>query len=400
MAVNTVSFFGGEGAARPQSRNEVMAYVLDQISKQPPAAPRTIGEGLVRLADTGLQGFMRGKLVDAEKAKQAEKASQIADLLFGPVDQGGTPDPRREMFARAVESGAIDAGSLAPQITDRMFPKPKEPLKLGETERLLDPNNDYSRLDTPPPPATYRPLVDPAERAKFGIQPGDTGPYQVGPDNKVSAVGGGNTNVTTNVDTSGDSFAKEFGKTNAAQFFERRAAAQDAAKSIQANADAAKLLDAGVISGFGADWMVSFGKALQQAGFTASDDAIANTEAFTATRAQEVGRIIKLFGAGTGLSDADREFATKAAAGQITMNEASIRRILDINDRAARNVIENFNEDARQIDPSLSPFPLSIDLPETAAPAAAPTAAPTTTTPTDDGWIDLGNGVRMRTKPQ
>jgi len=116
-------------------------------------------------------------------------------------------------------------------------------------------------------------------------------------------------------------------------------AAADAQQSLASTVEARKLLDSGMITGFGADAMVGFGKALQQVGINLAPDAIANTEAFVATRAQEVGRLIQLFGAGTGLSDADREFATKAAAGQITMTEQSIRRILDINERAARNVI-------------------------------------------------------------
>lgn len=175
------------------------------------------------------------------------------------------------------------------------------------------------------------------------------------------------TNITANVNTAGGAFSKEFGKLNAQQFFELRASAQDAAQSLRATQEALGLIDRGIISGALADWKLSFGKALQQAGIGVADDAIANTEAFAASRAQEVGRIIKLFGAGTGLSDADREFATKAAAGQITLNEESIRRILDINQRASTNILTTFNEQAESISPDLSPYPLTIDAPEAKA---------------------------------
>ena len=125
---------------------------------------------------------------------------------------------------------------------------------------------------------------------------------------------------------------------------EAKQAAADARQSLQATAEARKLLDSGMITGFGADAIVGFGKALQQVGINLAPDAIANTEAFVATRALEVGRLIQLFGAGTGLSDADREFATKAAAGQIQMTEQSIRKILDINERASRNVLARYDE--------------------------------------------------------
>ena len=63
------------------------------------------------------------------------------------------------------------------------------------------------------------------------------------------------------------------------------------------------------------------------------------------TRAIEVGRIIKLFGAGTGLSDADREYAEKIVAGNITMTEEAMRRLLAMSKIATTNVIMEFDKD-------------------------------------------------------
>ena len=54
--------------------------------------------------------------------------------------------------------------------------------------------------------------------------------------------------------------------------------------------------------------------------------------------------IIKAFGAGTGLSDADREYALKAAAGDITMTEESLRRIIYLNEIASRTLILKHND--------------------------------------------------------
>jgi hypothetical protein len=176
---------------------------------------------------------------------------------------------------------------------------------------------------------------------------------------------------TTNIDLGGSAFAKEFGKQNAQNFFERKQGATDAVASLKSTTQARQLLDSGVITGAGAEWIVSAGKALQRIGFNVSVDPIANTEAFAAVRAQEVGRIIKLFGAGTGLSDADREFAEKAAAGKVTMTEQSLRRILDINEKASRNIIELYNKDASMIDPELSPYPLTVESPSDAPAAPA-----------------------------
>jgi hypothetical protein len=145
------------------------------------------------------------------------------------------------------------------------------------------------------------------------------------------------------IDVSGAAFDEKLGADLGAQIGEARTAAADAQLSLAASEEALKLLDEGMITGFGADFRLGMGKALQQVGINLAEDEIANTEAFVATRALEVGRLIELFGAGTGLSDADREYATKAAAGSIEMNEESIRRIIDINNRAAQNVINRYN---------------------------------------------------------
>lgn len=125
--------------------------------------------------------------------------------------------------------------------------------------------------------------------------------------------------------------------------------ADEANMTLTNNADARKLLNSGVYTGTGANYKLALGKGLQTAGISLNDDPIANTEAFTALRAQEVGRQIKLFGSGTGLSDADREYATKMAAGQITLSDQSIRKILDISDKSSNNVINLYNKKAGKL---------------------------------------------------
>jgi formyltetrahydrofolate synthetase len=62
-----------------------------------------------------------------------------------------------------------------------------------------------------------------------------------------------------------------------------------------------------------------------------------------------------LFGAGTGLSDADREFAKLIAGGNTQVTEAALRRILDINERAARGVIALHNERAKGVKTNIPP---------------------------------------------
>jgi len=84
-------------------------------------------------------------------------------------------------------------------------------------------------------------------------------------------------------------------------------------------------------------------------GIDASDPALQNTEAYIALAAPRVAEIIKNFGAGTGLSDADREFANKAAAGDIEMTATSLQRILKILKKAGENKVDLYNRTVKEM---------------------------------------------------
>ena len=75
-----------------------------------------------------------------------------------------------------------------------------------------------------------------------------------------------------------------------------------------------------------------------------SDD-VSNTEAYISLIGREVGRVIKDFGAGTGLSDADREYANKIAGGDITITKDGLRRILSIAKKVNNELITRHNRD-------------------------------------------------------
>jgi hypothetical protein len=140
-----------------------------------------------------------------------------------------------------------------------------------------------------------------------------------------------------------DAFSKQFGTEQAKKVVELETSANKAKEGLIASTEALNLLDRGAITGFGADFRLGFGKALQLAGVDFGKDEISNTEAFHASRVKEVGNLIELFGAGTGLSNEDRAYAEKAAAGNINITEDAMRKIIDMNNRAATNLIANYN---------------------------------------------------------
>jgi hypothetical protein len=164
-------------------------------------------------------------------------------------------------------------------------------------------------------------------------------------------------------------FEKELGGGQAKAIIKSREGAEDAASILQTNQVGRDILNSGAITGAGADFFVGLNQGLKTAGIDAGyGDAAANSQAYGATMASNVGKLIKQYGAGTGLSDADREFATKAAAGSVNMDEKAIRRVLDINDRAARNIITGHNKKVEGIKTNI---PLKIEIPSAPAPSGA-----------------------------
>jgi len=159
-----------------------------------------------------------------------------------------------------------------------------------------------------------------------------------------------------------EEFSKKMGSQSGKELIEYRENAMDARKTMFSNVRARKLLDAGMVTGFGAEYITGFNKVLNKLGFKDSEDAVANTEAYVALRAKEVGRVIKLFGAGTGLSDADREYAEKAAAGKVTLNEESLRRIIEISDKASYRAVLMFNKELGKVPKGSMPYDLTIDI--------------------------------------
>jgi hypothetical protein len=71
----------------------------------------------------------------------------------------------------------------------------------------------------------------------------------------------------------------------------------------------------------------------------------ANTKSFMSRMGVSVGQVISLFGAGTGLSDADREFAIDiAGANPSDFTEASLRHLLVLNEGQMRGEVMKANK--------------------------------------------------------
>ena len=131
------------------------------------------------------------------------------------------------------------------------------------------------------------------------------------------------------------------------QVFDTMAASAESARSavtgLRALQEAKAALDGGIISGAFADNIL----ALQKIGasFGVVDPAtIQNTETFRSAIAPQIAAMLKATVGSAQISNADREFAEKAAGGSITLDEGSIRRLVAIMEKGSRAAVESHIE--------------------------------------------------------
>jgi len=147
---------------------------------------------------------------------------------------------------------------------------------------------------------------------------------------------------------------KRLGEKRADRIIEQQGKAADAAKVINNIEIGRDLLNQGTIVGYGAEGLATLNAALERAGLDFGyNDAAANTRAYIATMGGNVGSIITLFGAGTGLSDADREYAQIMAGGNVNLTEDALRKILLINEVQSRYAIDQYNKSVEKVAPEL-----------------------------------------------
>lgn len=149
-------------------------------------------------------------------------------------------------------------------------------------------------------------------------------------------------------------------------------AASQARAALNTIGEAESLLNEGIRTGTAATQRNAFARTLDTVlGRQTDEEALsANTDAYLANAGQLVGQAIKAFGAGTGLSDTDREFATRMAGGSVQVTEAALRKILEIQRKVQVNQIEKYNRQYDRLSGrygEVADFYERIDIPKPAA---------------------------------
>lgn len=146
---------------------------------------------------------------------------------------------------------------------------------------------------------------------------------------------------TQEVLSQADALVSSISELAAEDFKELHEGAKDAKKTIETTDRAIDRLNAGAATGIFAPIEVALGKVAHELGIAPEWAAKAqNAEAYASTMGHEVATVIKDFGAGTGLSDADREYALKIAGGEVKVDEAVLRWLLNARRMAAKNIMK------------------------------------------------------------
>ena len=148
-----------------------------------------------------------------------------------------------------------------------------------------------------------------------------------------------NQQVIKNV-TSG--MAGDLSKLGAESFAEGYTQAKKSADSIRSIDNIIGDVDT-MFTGSLANVNLQVNKFLKAVGYPVDSVPIENTEAFLAESAKRVADYITNLGAGTGLSDKDLAFTTKVVAGDITLDDTTIKRMLEEFRREATKKIEKYN---------------------------------------------------------
>jgi hypothetical protein len=287
------------------------------------------------------------------------KTGVTPDAVLQKIDEIAMQNPQQPLIE--LKRGAImNADRLAQSFVERGTPSPLGKLQ-DERQTLID----------------------------AGVGPNDQRVREINQRIlKETTPAGPSTVVLTG--TQEKQFEGELGKLQAKELMDSRKEAEDARAIIDTVNTGRELLNEGTLVGAGADFLVGFNNALSRAGLDFGyNDAAKNTQAYAAAIGNNVGRIISLFGAGTGLSDADREFAKLIAGGNTQVTEAALRRILDINERAARGVIALHNERAQGVKTNI---PLVVDMPQFNIPDQAVNFLRQNNTPANRRFFDQKYG--------
>jgi hypothetical protein len=336
--------------------------MFSQWNRMPIVPQYGLGHGLTQLGSS-LAGAYINKQANQkiEKVEQNEKAASekarreaMAKLMQKTVTESKPAGPYADgyQYGESTQEKPKDHGQV---LADAMMAAeagvPKEVI-----EAYIKSNEAYTLGDTrflanQPVASNEKPLDELSKlEADFKGRRVDLKGYLARKELLTTRSAGVNVNVNTEKNLYG-TMADAQGKANVELYTraqkapELLARAQRVKQMLGPNSEA--------ITGAGAEWMLAAAKVANQVGIN-TGDAAADTETLSRDLAAATLDGIKAsgLGAGSGFSNADRDFLEKVVGGKITLEATTLKRLADLNEKSAIGTIQSWNAQADRLDPN------------------------------------------------
>lgn len=283
--------------------------------------------GYAKLAAGALGGFLEGREQRATQEKEQALAKQGAQGLGASMRALGMREDQIGPAMGLYLSNPVAGAALIKQMSERMFAKPDAPAARYIDEKL--PDGTLAQRNAVTNELAIRQKTD-------MLSPG-----AVEQKKDIATAGRAQTNV--NVGGGSDK-----------QFFDTLKESADSARTavtgLSGLREARRAIQDGGYFGAGADIKLGLAKLAAPLGL-GDPSKIVNTETFRSAIAPQVAALMKATVGSTQISNADREFAEKAAGGSINLDPASISRLLDIMERGSLVAIDRHQQTLNQVYP-------------------------------------------------
>lgn len=257
---------------------------------------------------------------EAEDAGLYEKPTQVASLGAVPM-----PQPRPAAAALAATPEPAAPVPTEPQMADAKARIAQLLQSPNRAERMLGKSLAEAEIVQSIKPET----TDELKEYNFAKKQGYKGSFV---DFKTELKKAGK--PETNVNVGGGSDKQIFDAME-----ESAKEARQIASGLTGLREARAAIQGGAITGAGANQILGLQKVGAALGIT-DPSKIVNTETFRAAIAPQVAAVLKSTVGTTNISNTDREFAEKAAGGNISLDQGSITRLMDIMERASVGKLE------------------------------------------------------------
>lgn len=308
-----------------------------------PEGQQAYGKALLNRGNVkAYQEFQAGLAAQTKAGHEAQTAKLQYDkahhdevnTLIGDVTRYTSADQAKSALDSLLEQGKIDTqthGLYSGMIASTPWPQAKTQILGGlrsvqEQFESMQPTTQLGKLQNDLVAARARG----DKEAEAQISDAIYKETHFAPQAKTTV------NVNT-ADTAATAFSKGLGEKVSGELDTLNTKAQSAKSSLETSQLLRPLLEnKDFISGTLGDTRLTVAKAL---GLSGADD----TQTFFAGIGKQVAENVKAFGSGTSISDADRAYAEKIAGGSIQLTPASIKKIMDLNDKYSQLAIDKYN---------------------------------------------------------